>query len=54
MDINIDESYIFGVMPLLTKILCKMMAPDRQALVPHALVLYSYNRGVVAVTIENF
>ena len=34
-----SESYSFGVMPHLTKILSRMMTPDKQALVPHAVFL---------------
>ena len=34
-----SESYSFGVMSLLTYFLSRMMAPDRRAWVPHALVI---------------
>ena len=34
-----SKSYSFEVMPLLTKKISRMMAPDRQALVPHAVLL---------------
>ena len=42
-----SESYIFGVMPLLTKILSRMMAPDRRTLVPHAVLLFLFCRRCV-------